>query len=136
MHRLTLNPTRRFADIAAPRAVAMLAGMLLMALRPAFAAEPDAWPVAGRQGIIRLVIVPMAQVTDRAAYDRQIATLCAGQETCFVNFFSNSTQAPLSVPLPDAIDREPTAMLRRSAKQGVDSFRWSCRLKLPNNDCF
>lgn len=83
-----------------------------------------------------MVIVPQPQATDRAAYDRQIATLCDKQETCFVNFYTNSTQAPVSVPLPDAIDKEPTALLRRSAKQGVDSFRWSCRLKQPEPNCF
>jgi hypothetical protein len=98
--------------------------------------EPAPWVVAGRQGIIRLVIVPMDKVQDRAAYDAQIAVLCKEQETCFLNFFSNSTKAPVAVPLPDAIDREATAVLRRSAKQGVDSFRWSCRLKRPDTDCF
>lgn len=98
------------------------------------AAAPE-WPVAGRQGIIRLVIVPGAQAGDRVAYDRQIDALCAGQETCFINFFTNSTGVAVQVPLPDAIANEPTALLRRSAKQGVDSFRWSCRLKKPG-DCF
>lgn len=102
----------------------------------AAAAGPADWPLAGRQGIIRLVIVPQAQAGDRAAYDRQIERLCAGQETCFINFFTNSTGAAVQVPLPDAIFSEPTALLRRSAKQGVDSFRWSCRLKKPGADCF
>ena len=110
----------------------------LICLMPASTtrAAPQAWPVAGRQGIIRLVIAPMAQAGDRVAYEEQISAVCEGQETCFVNFFTNSTGAALSVPLPDAIDQEPTAMLRRSAKQGVDSFRWSCRLKRPEADCF
>lgn len=107
-------------------------GMLL----PAAVAGPGDWAVAGRQGIIRLVIVPQSQAGDRVAYDKQIETLCAGQETCFVNFFTNSTGAAVQVPLPDAIFNEPTALLRRSAKQGVDSFRWSCRLKKPGADCF
>jgi hypothetical protein len=100
------------------------------------AADSDAWLLAGRQGIIRLVIVPVAQANNRAAYDREIAALCEGQETCFVNFFTNSTGAPVTVPLPDAIDQEATAVLRRSAKQGVNSFRFSCRLKRPEADCF
>lgn len=83
-----------------------------------------------------MVIVPLAQAQDRAAYDEQIAALCKGQETCFINFFTNSTNAGLAVPMPDAIDKEATAVLRRSAKQGVNSFRWSCRLKRPEIDCF
>jgi hypothetical protein len=102
----------------------------------AFAAEAATWEVAGRQGIIRLVIVPMSQAQDRKAYDPQITALCKGQETCFINFFTNSTKAPVTVPLPDAIDKEATAVLRRSAKQGVDSFRWSCRMKKPEPNCF
>jgi hypothetical protein len=100
------------------------------------AAEAAPWVQAGRQGIIRMVIVPLAQAQDRAAYDLQIAALCSGQETCFINFFTNSTNAEVALPLPDAIDKEATAVLRRSAKQGVDSFRWSCRLKRPETDCF
>lgn len=121
-----------------PRATAWL----LAALGAAALAGPPApqlapgWALAGRQGKIMLVIVPATQAGERAAYDRQIAALCAGEETCFVNFFTNSTNAPVAVPLPDAIDHEATAVLRRSAKQGVDSFRWSCRLKKLDGDCF
>lgn len=100
------------------------------------AAAADAWPVAGRQGIIRSVIVPADQAGQREAYQPQIDSLCAGAETCFINFYTNSTGAPLAVPLPDAIANEPTAVLRRSAKQGVEGFRWSCRLKKPDPDCF
>ena len=96
----------------------------------------EAWPVAGRQGIIRSVIVPADQAGQREAYQPQIDSLCAGAETCFINFYTNSTGAPLVVPLPDAIANEPTAVLRRSAKQGVEGFRWSCRLKKPEPDCF
>jgi len=118
------------------RAAALAATVGLLAVPAAQAADASPWVVAGRQGIIRLVIVPASQTQDRAAYDQQIAALCKGQETCFINFFTNSTNAPVSVPLPDAIDKEATAVLRRSAKQGVDSFRWSCRLKRPDTDCF
>jgi hypothetical protein len=100
------------------------------------AAAAEAWPVAGRQGIIRSVIVPADLAGQREAYQPQIDSLCAGAETCFINFYTNSTGAPLAVPLPDAIANEPTALLRRSAKQGVDGFRWSCRLKKPDPDCF
>lgn len=107
-----------------------------LACSPAAAAAADAWPVAGRQGIIRSVIVPADQAGQREAYQPQIDSLCAGAETCFLNFYTNSTGAPLAVPLPDAIANEPTAVLRRSAKQGVEGFRWSCRLKKPDPDCF
>ncbi|WP_200946736.1 hypothetical protein [Methylibium sp. Root1272] len=114
--------------------------MLLMACTAGLACSPaaaaDAWPVAGRQGIIRSVIVPADQAGQREAYQPQIDSLCAGAETCFLNFYTNSTGAPLAVPLPDAIANEPTAVLRRSAKQGVEGFRWSCRLKKPDPDCF
>jgi hypothetical protein len=121
--------------------VAIRHSAVLLALLGAFgsgAAQslPGGWTLAGRQGIIRMVIVPAAQAQDRAAYDPPIAALCKGQETCFINFFTNSTNAALAVPLPDAIDKEATAVLRRSAKQGVDSFRWSCRMKKPEADCF
>lgn len=100
------------------------------------AAATEAWPVAGRQGIIRSVIVPADLAGQREAYQPQIDSLCAGAETCFLNFYTNTTGAPLAVPLPDAIANEPTAILRRSAKQGVDGFRWSCRLKKPEPDCY
>lgn len=118
------------------RAFAALAATLLTTVA-AHAATPNAtWTVAGRQGIIQMVIVPVDKAQDRAAYEQQIAALCKGQETCFINFFTNSTNAALAVPLPDAIAAEPTALLRRSAKQGVNGFRWSCRLKRPELDCF
>lgn len=99
-------------------------------------AAPEPWTVAGRQGMILQVIVPVAQAKERSAYQQQIEALCRGQETCFVNFYTNSTGAPLALPLPDAIAQEPTAVLRRSAKQGTEGFRWSCRLALPEPNCF
>lgn len=113
------------------------AAFLLATCMPwALAADATPWVVAGRQGIIRLVIVPTAQAQDLAAYESQIAALCKGQETCFINFFTNSKNVEVAVPLPDAIDKEATAVLRRSAKQGVNSFRWSCRLNRPDPNCF
>lgn len=116
--------------------VAAVALLPLVVASGSQAADGGGWEIAGRQGILRMVIVPAAAVGDRAAFDKQVAVLCAGQETCFVNFFSNSAGAPVTLPLPDAIANEPVALLRRSAKQGVDSFRWSCRLKRPDSDCF
>lgn len=114
-----------------------LAATLAAALAAAAAvAAPEPWAVAGRQGLILQVIVPVAQARDRSAYQQQIDALCRGQETCFVNFYTNASGAPLAVPLPDAIANEPTAVLRRSAKQGTEGFRWSCRLALPEPNCF
>jgi hypothetical protein len=97
---------------------------------------PETWTVAGRQGMILQVIVPLEQAKDRDAYRQQIEILCQGKETCFVNFYTNSAGAPLAIPLPDAISHEATATQRRSAKRGSEVFRWSCRLALPEPDCF
>lgn len=94
------------------------------------------WAVAGQQGLVRYVIVPAEQARDREAYARQIAQLCEPERTCFLNFYTNSTGAPAAVPLPDAIDREATAVFRRSAKQGAETFRWSCRMQLAVEGCF
>jgi hypothetical protein len=99
-------------------------------------AESTAWQVAGRQGVIQDVIVPMDQARNRDAYVQQIALLCEPQMTCFINFFTNSAHAPVGLPLADAIDKEPTALFRRSTKQGGEFFRWSCRLAMEEGDCF
>jgi hypothetical protein len=110
--------------------------LLAVAALCAARAEGEAWPVAGQQGLMRLVIVPEGQARDRAAYDREIQRLCEPDRTCFLNFYTNSTAAPVSVPLPDAIDREATATFRRSAKQGAERFMWSCRLQQVTDACF
>jgi hypothetical protein len=102
----------------------------------AAAATPEPWTVAGRQGMILQVIVPTAQAKERSAYQQQIEGLCRGRESCFINFYTNTGGAPLAVPLPDAIANEPTAVLRRSAKHATESFRWSCRMALPEPNCF
>lgn len=99
-------------------------------------AEDTPWPLAGMQGLMRFVIVPMDQARDRDAYLRQIRRLCEPDRTCFLNFYTNSSGAPLTMPLPDAIDREATAVFRRSSKQGAESLRWSCRLQVPEPGCF
>lgn len=113
--------------------------LLLGALAASFcatAAAAQEWPLAGRQGMILFVIVPTAMATDRAAYERQIERLCGSRETCFVNFYTNSKNVPVSLPLPDEIFQEPAAVLRRSGKQQVDAFRWSCRLGQSEPACF
>ena len=107
---------------------------LVVAAASAFAAEP--WQVAGQQGIMRFVIVPTELARDRAAYAQQIELLCPPGQTCFLNFYTNSSGAPVALPLPDAIDKEPTAVFRRSIKQGGELMRWSCRLGMAGEDCF
>ena len=97
---------------------------------------PVAWTAVGQQGLVRFVIVPDAQARDRAAYAQQVALLCEPERTCFLNFYTNSTGAAVALPLPDAIDREATAVYRRSAKQGAERFQWSCRLQVSQEPCF
>ncbi|MDO9314870.1 MAG: META domain-containing protein [Burkholderiaceae bacterium] len=112
---------------------------LLRAIRFEAAAEPQppgAWPVAGRQGIIQIVIVPSDRARERAAYDREIALICQPDQSCFINFYTNSSNAPVGLPLPEAISNEATAIFRRSVKQAGEFFRWSCRLELTESDCF
>jgi hypothetical protein len=112
-----------------------VAGLAGLAVSGAAAADEGPWPVAGYQGLLQVVIVPAAQATDMAAYKTQIARLCPGDRTCFVNFFTNSTGAKAELPLPDAIAEESTARFRRSTKNGAELFQWSCRLRL-GGECF
>lgn len=114
----------------------MRAAALWLAALPFAAAADDGWTVAGRQGLVRTVIVPAAQAADPAAYAREIARLCEPGATCFLNFHTNSTGAPTTMPLPDAIAHEATAVFRRSAKNGTERFQWSCRMNVAPNDCF
>jgi len=130
-------PTRPRHQRPLSHAVVALAALWLAALGtgPARAAETS-WAVVGRQGILLHVVVPTAQARDREAYRREIPLICGERETCFVNFYTNTSGAPATLPLPDAIASEATAVLRRSAKQGAEGLRWSCRLGLPEPDCF
>ncbi len=110
---------------------------LLAALATATPAADDAWPVAGRQGIVQLVIVPADQARDREAYRRQAERLCPDPDAaCFLNFYTNTSGAPLAVPLPDAIAAEATATYRRSPKRAAERFSWSCRVMPNGAGCF
>lgn len=100
------------------------------------AAEGQDWSVIGRQGIVNLVLVPNEQAVDLQAYQRQIDRLCKPEQTCFLNFYTNSKGTAIAVPLPDEIASEATATFRRSAKQGAQMFMWSCRLKVSAKECF
>ena len=124
-------------NFSLPSALLLLAAALPLSLTGAAnAAEPDAWTVIGQQGVVRFVLVPPEQVTKAGAYDMQIARLCEPERTCFLNFYTNSTGAPLTMPLPDAIANEATATYRHSVKNGVQLFTWSCRLKIQGKECF
>lgn len=94
------------------------------------------WQVAGEQGVMRYVIVPMASARDITAYNRQIALLCEPDTTCFLNFYTNSTHAAVAMPLPDAISAESTAIFRKSMKRASETFEWSCRMQLVEGSCF
>lgn len=100
------------------------------------AAAETTWTVVGRQGLMQVVIVPREQAADLAAYRAQVPRLCAPDTTCFINFFTNSTGAAPALPLPDAIAAEATARFRRSTKNGVEVFQWSCRMGQGTPDCF
>ncbi|MGM9486655.1 hypothetical protein [Ideonella sp. YS5] len=118
------------------RRLAAFGAVLLALCAGSAAASNAAWPVAGQQGLVRFVIVPAELVADQAAYEEQVVRLCEPDRTCFLNFYSNSSGAAVAVPLPEAIANEATATYRRSMKNGVQLFSWSCRLKLPGKDCF
>lgn len=130
----------------APRAYHALMKMLRQSLVLAMAATAAwatnaraadaAWAVAGQQGLVRYVIVPAEQARDAEAYLRQVAKLCDPERTCFLNFYTNSSGAPVSVPLSDAIASEATATFRRSMKNGAERLQWSCRMKMPQQECF
>ena len=117
-------------------ASAVLTGVFLTLAASAAAADGSAWTVAGRQGMVRIVIVPVEQAVDRGAYERQVALLCVPEQTCFINFYTNSTAAPVDMPLADAIANESTATFRRSVKQGAERLTWSCRMKVAGEPCF
>jgi hypothetical protein len=99
-------------------------------------AADETWTVAGQQGLVRAVIVPTALASNQEAYAAQVKRLCEAGATCFLNFYTNSTGVPVSMPLPDAIERESTAVFRRSAKQVAERFTWRCSLKLAVENCF
>jgi hypothetical protein len=112
--------------------------MPVLALAPVLAAQAEdkPWTELGRQGLTRIVIVPLAEAADREAYARQLLRLCPGTDSCFINFYTNSHGVALTVPLPDAVATEAVAVYRRSAKQGAELMRFSCRLQLDSVACF
>lgn len=96
------------------------------------------WQVAGRLGLATFIVIPTSAAADEAYYHRAIESLCPAEASCWLRFFTNSTGAALALPLPEAIEREPTAIFQRSAKAGGRTmFRWSCRVQVAGAvDCF
>lgn len=128
---------------------ATVAAALLLAAAPtlnaqataapaATAASPpvEPWVVVGRQGVMLHVIVPTALARDQPAYERQLPLLCEPERTCFINFYTNSTNAPLALPLPDVIEHEFTAVYRKSVKRASEGIRFSCRMQIDPGNCF
>jgi hypothetical protein len=118
-----------------------MTAIALLTLAAAFtegssATDLTSWQLAGRQGLVQFVIVPAAHAGDRAEYDAQIARLCPADQSCFVNFFTNASGAPVALPLPDSIAAEATARYRRSMKNGMEVFQWSCRISKHSDGCF
>lgn len=99
------------------------------------ASSGPGWQVAGALGLMKFVVVSGENIRERTLYDGAIAALCEPDTTCFLRFFTNSTGAPVALPLADAILAEPTASFQRSVKQSNEVFEWSCRMKMPGN-CF
>ncbi|MEY8878103.1 MAG: hypothetical protein AB9M60_16445 [Leptothrix sp. (in: b-proteobacteria)] len=137
-----LEPTRRRILGATPArsGLQLLTLAACNALGPVAAAESPAadagWQVAGQQGLVRFVVVPLDQAGDRAVYAQVIAALCQPERTCFLNFYSNSRGAAVTLPLPDAIASEATATYRQSLKNGVQRLQWSCRMQRAEGECF
>lgn len=123
---------------AAPRGRALLtvAALLAGAGLPAQAA-PEGPSLIGRQGRVAHYLVPTDKARDVAWHEQAIEQVCAGQESCFARFYTNSRGAAPGLPLPDAIADEPTVMFQRSAKHGGQLLRWSCRLEVGDpTKCF
>jgi len=97
---------------------------------------PDGSIVAGSLGIMQFVIVPLGKSKNLEFYKSTIKQLCKNKKTCFLNFFTNSTNQKISFPLNDKILAEPTLMFKKSAKHQNTSFEWSCRLNLAVKNCF
>ncbi len=125
---------KRWMEWAGVRTMGALTAVGLLGAAPVAHAED--WTVAGQQGLVKMVVVPVDEMRNQGLYERAVLALCEPERTCFLNFYTNATNAPLAVPLPDAIANEPTATYRRSAKNGVTIFMWSCRMKVPDRECF
>ncbi len=103
-----------------------------------FAADTfgNSFKVAGQMGLMKFVIIPAEKQSDVEFHRKIVKKICLKGETCFLNFFTNSKNAPESLPLDDRILAEPTLMYKYSPKHRNEIEDWSCRLKLPIKSCF
>ena len=92
--------------------------------------------VAGQMGLMKFVIIPVEKQSDIEFHRKIVKKICIQGETCFLNFFTNSKNAPEGLPLDDRILAEPTLMYKYSPKHRNEIEDWSCRLKLPIKSCF
>ena len=92
--------------------------------------------VAGQMGLMKFVIIPAEKQSDVEFHRNIVKKICIQGETCFLNFFTNSKNAPEDLPLDDRILAEPTLMYKYSPKHRNEIEDWSCRLKLPIKSCF
>ena len=103
-----------------------------------FAADTfgNSFKIAGQMGLMKFVIIPAEKQNDVEFHRNIIKKICIQGETCFLNFFTNSQNAPEGLPLDDRILAEPTLMYKYSPKHRNEIEDWSCRLKLPIKSCF
>jgi hypothetical protein len=103
-----------------------------------FADDTDgkSFNVAGQMGLMKFVIIPAEKQNDVKFHRKIVKKICVQGETCFLNFFTNTKNAPETLPLDDRILAEPTLMYKYSPKHRNEIEDWSCRLKLPIKSCF
>ena len=92
--------------------------------------------VVGQLGLMKFIIIPVEKQSNVEFHRKIIKKTCIQGETCFLNFFTNSTNAPENFPLDDRILSEPTLMYKYSTKHRNEIEDWSCRLNLPVKSCF
>ena len=103
-----------------------------------FAADKfgNSFNIAGQMGLMKFVIIPTEKQSDVEFHRKIVKKICTLGETCFLNFFTNSKNAPEGLPLDDRILAEPTLMYKYSPKHRNEIEDWSCRLKLAIKSCF
>jgi len=98
--------------------------------------DGSSFNVAGQMGLMKFVIIPAEKQNDVEFHRKIVKKICVQGETCFLNFFTNTKNAPETLPLDDRILAEPTLMYKYSPKHRNEIEDWSCRLKLPIKSCF
>ena len=126
-----MNPIR-------PPLAFLLFTCLLLINSGNFADDVDgsSFNVAGQMGLMKFVIIPTEKQNDVEFHRKIVKKICVQGKTCFLNFFTNSKNAPENFPLDDRILAEPTLMYKYSPKHRNEIEDWSCRLKLPIKSCF